>query len=345
MAERLFVTSVANLTAYDQDDNVVLTGRSLLDTSLKTGLSKTEIRGGKGNALLMNYWHTSMLDITIQNPEWSLPYIAAAVGSQLVTGTNVYTEETITLVAHSGTVTNTPLAVNAIVYGWVLLADQVTWERVIFTGSTFTTVGGGATDTVCVKYFYLDPAAKSITISSNIIPSTLRVVLEAQLVSNTNSSTAVGSVEIIVPKLILNGVTDIAMKANGVAQGNLAGTALAFTPPANAGCVQADTYAYINQVRYNTFWYSDLSALAIVGGDFALTNPATKTLGVRAIHSDGSVSTPPMADLTFSSSDVSKGTVGLHTGIFTTVAAGTTEVHVYPTNAVQFDAYATATIS
>ena len=346
MAERLFVTSVANLTAFDENDNVVLTGKALLDTSLKTALSKLEIRGGKGHALLMNYFHSSGLECTILNPEWSLEYIARAVGATLVTGFDVYTSETITLVAHAGTVSNTPLAAGtSTVYGWVEHNDG-SIERVAFTGSAFTCVSGSATETVCVKYFYYNAAAKNITIPANIIPSVVRVVLDAQLISNTDVQNVVGVVEVIIPKLMMSGVADISLKSDGAAQTNISGSALAYAPSNIAGCTATtDIYAYVTQVKYNTNWYDDCVGISILNGDVALTHPASLTLSVRSIHSDGSVGTPPVADLSFTSGTVGTCTIGLHTGAISTVAAGTSLIHCWVTNKAALDVEVTVTVS
>ena len=46
-----FLVSTAECRAYDQDDNLLFTGTTLLDTSIDTSLSNTDVRGGRGNQL------------------------------------------------------------------------------------------------------------------------------------------------------------------------------------------------------------------------------------------------------------------------------------------------------
>lgn len=346
MAEKLYVGSVANITCFDETEAVVLTGRSLVDSSIKTAVSELEIRGGKGNPLIGKIFHSSKLDISILNPLWDLNYIAKAVGSTLVTGANVYYEENITLGGGgAGTVTYTPLAPSgSTVCGWVTLKDGVTIEKVTFSTKSFT-CSGAENDVVCVKYFRLDNAAKSITIYSKIVPSVLKVVMEVDLFSNSDSSNIIGSVQIVCPSVIMSGVAEINMKADGASQTPLSGSALAFSPPANSGCDSREVFAYIHQIRTSANWYDDATMIGVVGGDFAITHPGTKQLIVKAVHSDGSVSTCPNADLTFSSSDTGKATVTANGGLVSSVATGTSNIHVTVTAKTSLDAYAVVTVS
>jgi len=345
MSEQLFAVSVAKATVFDLNDNLLFKGDNLLDSSLKTAVSMVDIRGGYGNAKLMSFFHSSSLEATITNPEWSLNYLAATLGATLQTGaSNVYIDESITLVGHSGTVAHSPLGVETTTsYGWVTLADG-SFERVTFTGSTFTTVGGGATDVVCVKYVWLDPAAKSIVVPSSIVPKIVRVVLDCQLASNASASNIVGRIQVVIPRLQLNGVADLALKADGYSTTSLSGTALKFDTVV-AGCLSQSEYCYINQVKTSANWYDTCIALAIVGGDIAVTHPSTSTVVVKAIFSDGTVSTPPVADLSFTSGTVGTATIGLHTGVLVSVATGTSLIHVTVTAKTSLDANASLTVS
>ena len=60
-----FMTSVADVFAYDENDNLVFTSKTLLDSSIEVTLGNTEVRGGRGNQLLYMYYHSNKMNITL----------------------------------------------------------------------------------------------------------------------------------------------------------------------------------------------------------------------------------------------------------------------------------------
>lgn len=299
-----FLVSTADVYGYDGSGNLVIFGKTLLDSSIETTLGNTDVRAGRGNQLQYVYYHTAEMSININDAQWNLDFLASNVGSLIVTGANIYTEETITLAGGGGgggTIAGTPLAaVGTTVYGWVTRSTGEV-QRVTFTGSAFTVSGGGASEVVCVRYYALDAAARSVTIPSNFIPSILRIVLVAQLASSDSTTNIIGEVQIEIARATLNGAFTISLTPDGVASTPLVARALA-SNSAWAGCSSEPTYAKINEVIYNTNWYTNVIGLSIEGGDFTLANAATKQLVVRAIPLSGAAFIPPVADLTFSTS-------------------------------------------
>jgi len=341
-----FLTSVADVYGYDDSTGALLfVGKTLLDSSIETSLGNSDVRGGRGNQLQYVYYHTAEMNITISDAQWNLEFLAVGVGADVVTGNNIFTEETITLVANSGTVAGTPLAVTgSTLYGWVTHLDGHV-EKVTFSTKTFTCSDGGATDTVCVRYYALDSASRSVTISSNIIPSQVHLVLEAQLNSSDDVANKIGVVQIDVPKATLTGAFSISMTPDGVASTPLAARALSSIDLQTAACVNVPVLAKITEILDSANWYDNVIALAIQGGDFALTHPTTSTMSVWAIPSSGASFKPPVADLDFTSGTVGTATVGLHTGLVTTVAAGTTLLTVVISSKTSVEASATLTVS
>ena len=165
MATKKFMTSVADVYGYDESDNLLFTSKTLLDSSMEVTLGSSEVRGGRGNQLLYTYFHTGAMNVTLNDTQFNLQMLGATVGKSVVTGNDVYTEETVTLGSGgTGTVTGTPLAIQGTsIYGWVSLPSG-TIERVTFTGSNFTASGGTSGDVVCVRYYAADAASRSITI-------------------------------------------------------------------------------------------------------------------------------------------------------------------------------------
>lgn len=341
-----FVTSVADGYFYDFNDNLVGTSKILMDSNIEVSTSNTDVRGGKGNALQFIYWHSGDMNITLTDVQFNLDFLASTVGSTLETGSNIYTEEFVTLTSGgAGTVNGTPLAIQgSTLYGWVTHDGVEEPERVEFTGSNFTSSTGTEDDVVCVRYYALDSAAKKLTVYSNIVPDKLRLVLDAQLASKEDDSAAVvGKVEVIIPNFQLDGSFALNLTADQVANTPISGRALSSTVN-EQGCSANDVLAYIIRQVDNANWYDDAIALAFVGGDLALTDPTTSQATVMAIHSDRSTSYPPTADLTFASSETGCATVS-SSGLITTVAAGTTVVSATITNKTSVDANINVVVS
>jgi hypothetical protein len=342
MADKLFVFGVANAWAYDTEGTIVFQSKTLADSSLTAAVQAVDVRGGQGNFLLARYFHSPSLDLTLNDTQWNLNFIANTTGSSVTTGKNVYDEESITLAAAgAGTVVGTPLAVEGTtLYGWVILADG-TEEKVEFTGKNFSCAGAEG-DVVIVRYYGLDSAARSMTIKNNFIPKIVRLVLEAQLFSSDQAANKVGTVLMEFPRVQLSGGFTVSLTSDGVSSTPMEAAALSYTPAgSNEGVL-----GYITQRITGTTWHSNVKALAIEGGDFGLTVGQTKQLVVYAIPNDGGAAfrVPSYADLTFASSDATKATVSA-AGLVTFVAAGPTTVKCSITAKNSVDANVVVTCS
>jgi len=341
-----FLVSVANVFGYDQENgDLVFVGKTLLDSSIETALNATDVRGGRGNQLQYVYYNGADMTIAVNDAQFNLDFLAKNVGSAVATSNNIWTEETVVLDAGSeGDVTGTPIATPfTSVYGWVAFGDGTT-QKVTFSATTHFAVSGHASETVCVRYYALDAASRSLTIPSNIIPSIVYLVMEAQLASADETANVIGKVQIIVPKATMTGAFSMSMTADGVASTPLNARALAYEETTTGACTNAPYLAKIIEILDTANWYDNVIALAISGGDFALTHPDTRLLQVWAIPSSGAAFLPPVADLTFASSTVGAATVDA-AGLVTTVAAGTTTVKASITAVATIDANVIVTVS
>lgn len=347
MATKKFLTSVMDAYLYDESDNLLGIAKTLIDSSLDVKLASSEVRGGRGNQLLYTYYHSNAMSISLNDTQWNLDFLATTLGSSVTTSNSVYTEETITLGASGGgTILGTPLAIQgATLYGWVTQVDG-TVERVTFSTKTFASSTGTSGDVVCVRYYATDAASRSITVPANAIPKIARIVLEGQLNSSDVSTNKIGVVQVIIPRATLSGSFTLSLKSDGVTQTPLTAMALAYSDAESAACTSAPIYAKIIEILDSTNWYDDVVALAIEGGNFALTHPTTRTLVVYALKSNGdSPFIPPYADLTFSSGTAGTATIGTNTGLVTTVAAGTSLLGVLITAKNTVEASCTVTVS
>ena len=341
-----FLVSTANVYGYDSDDNLLFVGTTLMDTSIETTLSNTDVRAGQGNQLQYIYYHTAEMNITINEAQFSLPYLALNVGSSITTGANVWTTETVTIENGAGTVAGTPLPVaSTTLYGWVTDKNSNT-ERVVFNGSSFNMSDSNYNGDVCVRYYAADASAQQITVYADMLPSTIRLVMEAQLCSSDSTTNRIGTLQVEVPKASMTGAFTLSMTPDSVAQTPLTVRALSYTPTNNGGCTaNRPVYAEITEILFNRQWYDNVIALAIEGGDFSLATGATKSLKVFAIPNDGTAAfLAPASEITFSSDATSTATVD-GTGVVTAVAAGNATIKATITGKSDVDANVVVTVS
>lgn len=345
MTEKLFLVSVADYYMYDSAQNLLAAGKTLSESTMEVKVTSTDVRGGKGAPLQYIYFHSPDMNITLTDTQFNLPFLSQTVGKNQITGANIWTEENVTLSGGgAGTVAGTPVGFlgSSTKYGWVLHVNGTT-QRVAFTGSTFASTGTSG-DVVCVRYYEYLAATKELSVPANIIPSIVTLVLDAQLASSDASTNIVGSVQIVIPKAQLSGNFTLNMKMDGVSTTPLTARALAYTPIGVAGCNNEDVFAYIKQIKLTSNWYDDVYALAFFPAEVTLSaTAATYQLALKALHTTGSPSTPPMADLTFSSSVPGKATVDA-AGLVQGVATGTTDIHATITLKTSVDTYAVITV-
>jgi hypothetical protein len=309
-----FLVSTAVAYAFDSDDNLVLFGDTMLDTSIENSIANTDVRAGQGNMLQYIYYHSADLNITINNAQFSLNQLALAVGDTATTGGTVFTEETVAVTLGVGAVTGaTPLASQvATIYGWAFYTDTIDGvitpveDRVVFSTKAFTLADTTYTGNVCIRYFATDSAASHIDINANMIPSIVKLVLKAQLCSSDSSLNKIGDVIVTIYKAQASGAFTLSMTPDGVASTPLTFRAVAYAP-AGGSCTAAQrVYGTIDKVLTGVNWYDNITSLSIVGGDFELANGETELPEIRAIPNDGTAAfRPDYQDLTFAATTVS----------------------------------------
>lgn len=340
-----FLVSTADVYGYDSSDNLLFVGKTLLDSSIETTLSNTDVRAGKGNQLQYIYYHTAEMNITINEAQFSLEFLALNTGSSIETGANIWTEESVTVSNGAGVVTKgTPLAIQTqTIYGWVTKEDG-TVERVAFTGANFTLADSSYNGTVCVRYYTNDASARKVTVYADMLPSTIRLVMVGTLASSDSTTNQIGTVQIEVPRASMTGAFTLSMTPDAVAQTPLSVRALASVEAAGGCDGNRPIYATITEKINGAKWYDNVIALAIKGGDFDLKSGDSKTLQVYAIKNDGSAAfLAPVGGLTFASSETSKATV--EGGIVAGVAAGSSTIKATITDVPEIDANVVVTVT
>ena len=281
--------------------------------------------------------------------QFSLEFLALNTGSSIVTGGNIWTEESVEVTNGTGAVTGSPLAISSqTIYGWVTKEDG-TVERVTFAGGQFTLADGSYNGTVCVRYYNSDAAARTVTINADMLPSTIRLVMEGTLASSDATTNKIGTVQIEVPRASMTGAFTLSMTPDAVSQTPLSVRALASNVQGGGCNGNHPIYATISEAKSTekidgANWYDNVIALAIEGGDFEIAKNATKTLQVYAIKNDGSAAfLAPIAGLTFSSD---KSTIATADGgIVTGMAAGSATIKATITEKTEIDANIVVTVT
>lgn len=347
---RQFLAGVATVDIL-VGDQLVATANTLVDSSITVGSTAEDVRGGTGAKLLGKYFHTSTFDVNLTDVLFKLEYLAFQTGSAIQQISDVFTSEQVTLTAGgAGTIAGTPADYQSYgTIGWAAKPGSDVYTKVTFTDKAFTISGAAEGDIYCVKYISTDNAARQITISSSFIPSEVTLVMTANLYraggrdkNDLNSSSKVGTVQILVPRFLFNGAQEISMTATGVANSPIAGSAL---DNPSTDCSDGGYYAIITEQLVGASWYDNVFALAVEDSDIELTAPSgTQTLSVYALPVTGDAFKPPYADLTFTSAADATASVDAE-GVVTGKAAGNTTITVAIKNKTGIEAVANVTVT
>jgi len=342
MAYRKFLTSVADVYAYDANDNIVFVSKTLLDSSIEVTLGSTPVRGGQGNQLQYTYYHTAEMNFTLTDTQWNLGMLGSTVGADFTPG-EYYKEENVAVVSGSGTVSETPLAFEGqTIYGWATSPLGATQKITISEAGAFNVLGEEAGGNWCVRYYTKNTTeGLSFTIAGNFMPSIVKLVMECQLNSADATTNKIGMVQIIAPRVILSGAFSISMSADGISNTPLTGTALAYIPTGSdsADACESGTgyYAKVVEIIDNTNWWDNVYAISVYGGDLSLAVGETSLLTIYALSTAGLSFRAPNSDITFVSSASPKVTVGSSTGLVTGVSAGSAIITATVTSASAID--------
>ena len=219
---------------------------------------------------------------------FNLEYIAASLGVDIQSGgLSVMEEELQTASGGTVTLSQTPVAFDGTMIGWYKLPSQGDdeWSIGTISGNTMTISGAQANANYCVKYFYQNANAKSITINTQYVPSELHVVIMNDLfsgeVGTQSATTKYGRLITDIPRLQMDGNQNLALTATGAATVSLTGAALAVT--STDTCEDAPYYGTMTEEVYGSVWQNDVIALAVENSEITLAQEASETINVRVV--------------------------------------------------------------
>ena len=142
---------------------------------------------------------------------FNLQYMAASLGTTIQSGGISIKEEQLTASEMGGkvTVSETPLALDGSLIGWYKKPADAEWKVGTFEGKDMTVSGAKPSEVYCVKYFWHNESAKSLTIKSQYVPAELHVVIINDLfagdVTDIGSATRYGRLITDIPRLQMEG--------------------------------------------------------------------------------------------------------------------------------------------
>ena len=196
MSANIFTAGPARALFFSGDQLIGI-GKTLSDTTFNTSITAEEVRGGPGNLLYGQYFHDSSLTFSITDAMFNIRYVAANLGVDVTKGgVTVYESgkagEAITT-AGQITLTNTPVAFDGSVIGWYKKPADDNWTVATINGKTMLVPGAIAGESYCIKYFYQNENAESITIKAQFVPKVLHLVLINDLYSGSAADVAASS--------------------------------------------------------------------------------------------------------------------------------------------------------
>lgn len=292
MAKQHFLAGVGRALLFKGND-LIGVAKTLTESTFDFSITAEDVRGGQGNGLLGRYFHDSNMQVTLVDAMFDLQYMALSLGVNLESGGLSVKEEELT-VGVDGTVTasETPVAFTGSMIGWYKKPSDTEWSIGTFTGSKMTVSGGSQNDIYCVKYFYINENARSITIKSQYVPAELHVVIMNDLyagdVGSQSDATRYGRLITDIPRLQMDGNQTLSLAASSAATINLTGSALAVL--SGDTCEEDPYYGTMTEEIYGAKWQDDVVALAVENSDIELAKSASETLIVRAVFGAGMAS-------------------------------------------------------
>ena len=147
-----------------------------------------------GNLLYGKYFHDSNLNIQITDAMFNLQYVAASLGVDVNQGgVSLYESAKAGETVSTGgkiTLTETAVAFDGTILAWYKKPADDDWTVATVSQNAITIPSAKAGDHYCVKYFYQNMNAKSITIKAQYVPKTLHLVLINDLYSGDVANVA-----------------------------------------------------------------------------------------------------------------------------------------------------------
>ena len=260
-------------------------GNTLNNNAIHYTISAEDLRGGKKNFLIAQYFHDPNMTIDLENVFFNFNEIGLVTGNTVEQGGLSFKEEQV-VAAAGGIVTPTqtpiaPVGMAGKILVWYKKPADKDWKDVIYNNGV-TIPGATVGDVYCIKYFWDNPNAESMTLNANSEPAELQLVLIQDLYSVsvqkgvTTPGAKAGQAITICPRYKLNGNIDLNFAAGSTVGTSLSGTVL--TVEDDSSCEGDYIFGYMTQEIFGAKWQNEVKAIAFEDADIALANGGTQTL-------------------------------------------------------------------
>lgn len=297
-----FLAGSAIATIFTTDDELIAISNTQINDTINLSVESQEVRSGQGNALDYIYYHSSRMEGSLEDAQFNLDYIRYNIGAKQDESAQVYKSISHKLVAGENTIKISGLIGKNV---WVYHNDEAATFEVTEYEDGVAKFNNNKSDgsksdkwkdiDVCIKYLAEDSGnhIKNLTINANMIPSVVKIVLEAQLFASetgAQDSSRIGTVQFVIPRAQLSGTQEISLSSSGVASTPLSYLALKSddlaAAAANACAGATGIYGYITQILETTEWYEGVKALAIDAVEDGLTIEVGQGINTYAISAN-----------------------------------------------------------
>lgn len=312
MAKKYFLGSVGTAEAFRRDEatgklRLAFRSKTLTDSGLNISTTKDDIRAGTGAPIQFSFYHDPSVEITLTDVLFDEAYIEAQLGASFEQSGEAYMSKELESDAQ-GQVT-LPSQARSIIAGcsgseilvWCSKVGANEWFRIDESniGEDGVTISGLEKEThYCFRWIGLDDNARIATITSNIIPQELFLVITAPIFSgdacSASNGKAAGTITFEIPRFKLNGAQDFAMNMSSNQTMSLSGTALA----TEDGCDATNSKLLRIIAQYNDLkWYDNVESW-VLDSEF---DQVGKIPHIYAIYNNGSTMLVDNSLLTFPS--------------------------------------------
>ena len=322
----LYVQGIYSFEFYDiASDNLLFQSRYISESSITTSTNLNAIKGGIGNATLIQIPSDAELKVAMTAQNFTLDGLALNTGATIMPNGVYRVSDPVILEADGkGHVKSNPVAAlgsrTEEIVGYVNCATKVLIDP---ETKEFTVPEGKEGDRVCIAYFTKSANAEMFTIGSNFSPKVGRAVLRTPIYSsdgigNSNEGIKVGELQIVIPRAQLDGNLNIDLSQTSNATTVLNMTALVdFSCPRDNG-----TLGYIVQVLYTDSIWSNIDKLVVVDCGVTVQVGESEKLNIKGYDvAMDTLTNVPYEDLTFTSKNEDVATVDAK-GVVTGVKAG-----------------------
>lgn len=329
-------------------------GNTLGSNAIHFSITAEDIRGGAKNILLAQYFHDPSMSIDLTNVFFNFEDLALTTGNTIEMGGLSLKEEQVSVVAGGkATPTETPVVapyMGTSITIWYKKPLDDEWKSATYTTDSITIPGAIAGDVYCLKYFWNNENAKSMTLNAAYEPDEVELVLiqdlyHVEMKGEENVPGGLAGHNItICPRYKLNGTTDLDFSAGSVVGTSLSGNVLA-VEDVNS-CDGKQIFGYMTQEINGADWRKEAVALAATNSEIELVTGEAEAIDMRVVFGGGiAAQKKDNNNFTFTSEDTGIASVDSTTGVVKGVATGTTTIEVNLTGSNVAPCFVTVTVS